>query len=487
MSEKKKNIVSEALLDMENIRKAVAEESKNTIQNLLGESIRQSIREAISDEDEPQEDDKKDPQDNLNVDDSASSDPVETQEETPEDNPTDSMPTDNDEEAEEVTDITIDDDPTDGDDFAEYSDYKKDGEDNAYDLSGEQDFDKVVSIFKKLDNQDSVIPAEDGKIQFTDDETGAEYVIDPGTSVPESTENETLNEEDLSGLDDLEDDDDYFETSSDEETPAGIPNLKEGRMQNKRKEMVFEVDLGYTDNYQSKDPIEGLSNAEPSKFGRNIDKGIPTGTKKPWAGSTNGKGKPFDTTVNECGDMPTDEPAMEEGTNVTLPNSRKKSKSHTPDTEKKNYPKNAHHDSVGGNYDAERLNENNKKTIAAYKKEIKDLREAVISLNENLNEVYMTNVKLGKITRLFMENATTKKEKAEIIERFGALKTEKDAVKLYETVSRELKSKTKTQPMLENTVKTVEGSQKINESVNNSGAIELAKIHDFMNRMDNCR
>lgn len=486
MSEKKKNIVSEALLDMENIRKAVAEESKNTIQNLLGETIRQSIREAISDEDEPQDGDEKDPQDNLNADDSESSEPAENHEENPENEPVDNEPADGEEGTEEVTDINIDDDPADGDDFAEYSDYKKDGEDNAYDLSGEQDFDKVVSIFKKLDNQDSVIPAEDGKIQFTDDETGAEYVIDPGTSAPEPTEDETLNEEDLSGLDELEDDDIDFDVTPDDESPAGIPNLKEGRMRNKRKEIVFEVDLGYTDDYQSKDTIEGLSNAEPSKSGRNADKGIPTGTKKPWAGSTNGKGKPFGTTVNECGDVHTDEPAMEEGTNVTLPNSRKKSKSHTPDTEKRNYPKNAHHDSVGGNYDAERLNENYKKTIAAYKKEIKDLTEALISLKKDLNEVYMTNVKLGKITRLFTENATTKKEKAEIIERFGALKTEKDAAKLYETVSRELKSKVRTQPMLENTVKTVEGSKKINESVSNTGALELAKIHDFMNRMDNC-
>ena len=172
---------------------------------------------------------------------------------------------------------------------------------------------------------------------------------------------------------------------------------------------------------------------------------------------------------------------------MTLPNSRKKSKSHTPDTEKKNYPKNAHHDSVGGNYDAERVNEGYKKTIAAYKKEIKDLREAVVCLKQSLNEVYMTNIKLGKITSLFIENATTRKEKAEIIERFSSPKTEKDAVKLYETISKELKSKTKTQPMIENTVKTVKGSQQINESVDNTGAMGLAKIHDFMNRMDNCR
>ena len=111
-----------------------------------------------------------------------------------------------------MTDINIDDDPADGDDFAEISDYKVNDEDNAYDLSGEQDFDKVVSIFKKLDNQDSVIPAEDGRIQFTDNETGAEYVIDPGTSAPESTEGESLNEEDLSGLDNLEDEELLFQT-----------------------------------------------------------------------------------------------------------------------------------------------------------------------------------------------------------------------------------------------------------------------------------
>ena len=487
MNEKKKNIDSEALLDMENIRKAVAEESKNTIQNLLGESIKQSIREAISDDDEPQDDEEKDPQDNLNVDDSESTESTETQADTPETADADDETSDDDEGAEEVTDINIDDDPADGDDFAEISDYKVNDEDNAYDLSGEQDFDKVVSIFKKLDNQDSVIPAEDGRIQFTDNETGAEYVIDPGTSAPESTEGESLNEEDLSGLDNLEDEDMDFDVTSDDESPAGIPELNEGRMQKFNKEGIFEVDLGYTDNYQSKDPIEGLSNAEPSKSGRNIDKGVPTGTKKPWAGSTKGKGKPFDTTVNECGDMPVDDSTMEEGTNVTLPNSRKKSKSHTPDTEKKNYPKNAHHDSVGGNYDAERVNEGYKKTIAAYKKEIKDLREAVVCLKQSLNEVYMTNIKLGKITSLFIENATTRKEKAEIIERFSSPKTEKDAVKLYETISKELKSKTKTQPMIENTVKTVKGSQQINESVDNTGAMGLAKIHDFMNRMDNCR
>ena len=161
MSVKDKNIVSEALLDIEKIKKAVAEESKATIQNLLGEAIKQSIRESISDDDEET---KEDPVDNQEISDSKPSEEdatsmldanTESAEGDSEENATD-----DDSGTEEVTDINIedDDDSSDGDDFAEFADYQTD--DNSYDLSGEQDFDKVVSIFKKMDNLDDVIPIE---------------------------------------------------------------------------------------------------------------------------------------------------------------------------------------------------------------------------------------------------------------------------------------------------------------------------------------
>lgn len=478
MSVKDKNIVSEALLDMEKIRKAMGEETKSTIKTLMSEAIKDSIREAISDDDEDKK--NEDPEVDVNggetepdVTDSPKDD------ETAETEPEDGDEPEQDDDTEEVTDtITLDDDEPseDDDDFADFSDFKTD--DNTYDLSGEQDFDKVVSIFKKMDSSDAVIPVDGDTVKFNDNETGAEYVIDLGGNNPsDDNEGEQLNEdEDLSALDDLEFDDESDNMVNN--SPAGIPDLKEGKsMKNDKKtESIYEVDLGYTDNYQSKDPIEGLSNTEPSKTGRNIDKGVPTGTAKPWAGNAKSKSEPFDKAVNECDDAEIEEP-VEEGTNVTLPNSRRLSKSHTPDTEKKNYPKNAHNDSVAGKYDAVRMNE-------AYRKEIKDLKEAVASLRKCLNETYITNVNLGKITKLFVENATSKKEKTDIIARFDAeSKTEDDAKRLYESISKELKAKTKnTQPMLENTVKTVEGSKKINESVNN-GAEGLAKIHDLMKRV----
>jgi iron complex outermembrane receptor protein len=71
---------------------------------------------------------------------------------------------------------------------------------------------------------------------------------------------------------------------------------------------VFEVMLneydshvGYTDNYQSDDVLTTDGVKEPGN-GRDIDKGIPHDTKKPWA-NPDKKAKPFDKgTKNECGD-----------------------------------------------------------------------------------------------------------------------------------------------------------------------------------------
>lgn len=482
-SVKDKNIVSEAMLDMENIRKAIKEESKQTIANLLNETVKNSIREAIEDDDEEEKATEKE---------------EEKQDETPVAEP---KKDGDEEESEEVVDIDDekeDEKPEEDDDFAEYSEYKVD--DNTYDLSGEKDNDKVVSVYKKLSDDDVVVTVDDCKVNLKDNETGAEYVLDLGDECPNKSEEE-INEELLTGedeidldkeLSEIEDDDEsdedgfeleYDEESDDEEDePAGLPKLKEDeKSMQEGNERIFEVDLGYTDDYQDKDVIEGLSVEEPSKSGRSCDKGLPNDAKKPWAGSTKGKGMPFTQNVNECGTVPPVEDGLEEGTNVTLPNSRKKVKSHTPDTEKKNYPKNAHHDSVAGEYYAERMNEAIKLN-KAYKKEIAELKEAVSQLKNCLNETYLTNVNLGQITRLFVENTTTRAEKQDIISRFDNVKSTKDAKKLYECVSKELKAKSPKNPVMENTVKATKAAednsakkQVMNES--------LSKIHDFMNRI----
>ena len=59
--------------------------------------------------------------------------------------------------------------------------------------------------------------------------------------------------------------------------------------------------LGYTDNYQDKDPIEGLSMTDNSKNTNDWHKGVPTGTEKPWPGKKTEK--VFEITLNDDADI----------------------------------------------------------------------------------------------------------------------------------------------------------------------------------------
>ena len=136
-----------------------------------------------------------------------------------------------------------------------------------YDFTGENDSTVVAKVFKLLNDDDQVVVKQDGdKLNIVDNEAGTEYVIELNPDSEDEFESE---------------DDDMFEeeTLMDDET------------------LVTEEDLGYTDNYQSKDPIQGLSMTEPSKSGKSWSKGVPTGTTKPWAGK--GKSDPFNKSVGK--------------------------------------------------------------------------------------------------------------------------------------------------------------------------------------------
>ena len=248
------------------------------------------------------------------------------------------------------------------------------------------------------------------------------------------------------------------------------------------KEVLFEVDLGYTDNYQDKDPIAGLSNNEPSKSGKSWHKGVPTGTQKPWAGETKSKGQPFEKTVNEedeMGDAPMETP-MEEGAMSTSSQSMaKETKTRTSGPRRDNARQNSKNVSTAQHGYEEVVNENKK-----LKKQVKELKEAVLAIRKNLSEAYVTNANLGKITKLFLENTTSQAEKVDIVNRFSnEAKTIEQSKALYESIKRELN---KTNPTLNiNESVTAKGSKVLNEDkVYRSD--DLIKTIDFMNRVMNC-
>lgn len=495
MAKDNKNIASEALLEMNSLKEAIKEESKNTLKAMLGDVVKDVLRESIEDSEEDDND--------YEVVDGSTEDNENNQDTEDKQSEEDGL--------EQEDDVDTQEAPEDGegentDDLSSYSQYQV-GDENSYDLTGEEDINQVLKVFKLMKDSDDVVVTQDGEsIQLKDNQTGAEYVIDLGTNEGESEEmSESVVKEglgdDIAGFSEDENDTDD-EGLDDEDLDDNIDDKNEPRFESKKskkvmkenKNLVFEVDLGYTDNYQSKDPVQCLNNSEPSKSGKSWEKGVPTGTEKPWAGKSEDKGKPFEKTVNEeegnvdeCG-AACAEPVVDEGTNVGgAVQQRTSSKSHIPDNRKEHGPKVKRHVSAGGEYNE--VIESYKREIAklkkineAYKKENKELKECAKELGNNIRESYVVNTNLAKITRLFTENAVSQQERVDIVNRFATeAKTVEQSNALYESINNELKKNGSKNLTVESAAPaTAAENKQLNEVKKTKGFLETI---DLMKRM----
>lgn len=518
MSVNKKSISSQALLEMNEIKNAIKEESKNTIKAMLSEAVKNALRESIDDDDDDMEiidddkeccpecgkcgdeckcdkkdakgkdDDKSEKKDSGELDEVGEDEQVPADDQAAQDPAMNAQAQDPAMAQQGAEQVPAEGEGAEGqDDFmAQY----QAGDEDTLDLTGEQDIQNVLKVYRALSDDDQVVVKKDGdKINLQDNGTGAEYIIDLGTDEAGAEEEPAMEDGEAEQL---------------AEEFDGVDN-EENLDEMKNEETLFEIDLGYTDNYQDKDPIDGLSNSEPSKSGRSWHKGIPTGTEKPWAGKgTEKKGDPFDKAVNENlteldddyfaaglndtgvaeveteDGMPFDKKVGNVDENFTTSKYQKRHEVKTKATnsgEKKN-PEKSRNTSIENEYNAE-INETIKKLKAKNHK----LNEAVKELHKGLKEAYMTNVNLGKITKLFLENTTTQSEKLNIVERFSnEAKTPKQAQALYESISKQLANN-----------KTAIDENKVTEKtvVNESKAPvyksqDLLDTIDLMNRVLNC-
>jgi hypothetical protein len=601
-----KGVAAQALLEMDSIVSAIKEESKKTLGGMLNEAVKNALRESVEDDDEKdyeviddEKDGAEDKKEKGSKKKTSSSDVSEDEngeleggmpqggQQMPQNKPQagagmqqaggmdDGMedpalgggqeaPMGGDEGGLDAAGAGAEGEGDEG--WDEFSDYKVG--DDTYDLTGENDYENVVKIYKLLSDEDEVVVKKDGdKIQLKDNQAGTEYVIDLGGEGEEpkaaSTEEPMSGEEEPSGLNeeegfdiagfpgDVEDDNENFDGLSDgvgefddEEFHDDIDDLGDDEFddeddfgdddidfeddglgddsfasdelgmnndlyENKRmkkpmkesKQVLFEVDLGYTDNYQDKDPIKGLSNNEPSKSGKSWHKGVPTGTQKPWAGPSKPKGDPFgEKTIEEgedccpkcgkCGAECTCGKEVEEQKNVggfvqqnsvtasNIPNSNgRKARSQRSASQGVE---------VTGSADPRyKSAANESKELKAIKAENRELKKAVLELRKNLNEAYITNVNLGKITKLFLENTTSKAEKVDIVNRFAnEAKTVEQSKALFESISRELKKGNSNPMNLNESSQTAKGTKELNENTYKSA--EVLKTIDFMNRVLNC-
>lgn len=457
MKNNKKNSAKDMLVSMDTLTATLKEETKSTIKSILSEAVKDYMKnEVIKEAEEDEEDVEFD--ETYNETDTEDADVEETEVEDAE--------VDVDDETETDVEDTEDFDATqdgeedvesedEGDEWSEYEDYKV-GEDE-YDFTGENDSTVVAKVFKLLNDDDQVVVKQDGdKLNIVDNEAGTEYVIELNPDSEDEFESE---------------DDDMFEeeTLMDDET------------------LVTEEDLGYTDNYQSKDPIQGLSMTEPSKSGKSWSKGVPTGTTKPWAGK--GKSDPFNKSVGKSEtlyeiDLNGMTELDENSTTVSTAGMRQTVGSPTSGPRMKYAPQVSKQLKAAGHktVQSESLNKI-LKTAKEIQNENKELKSVLGKFKVALQEAVLVNVNLGNITKLMIENSTTQDEKKNIVERFSnEVKTVEQSKALYESIKRDFAKQNKT-VVLEKQM-NVNSSSVINETkVYQSD--EVKGVLGFMKRLEN--
>lgn len=493
---KKNNTAEKAILDAKKISNALKESTEKTLQSIVAEAIKSTI--ADDDETEKEED-------TIETGDSLNGNDVETAETEVE---TDVTPENGDEEETEepeVSDIEGDEE-SENDEWSELDDFKVG--DNEFDFTGVEG-DMAVNVYNKLGDDDEIVvkKEDDGTFEFKDEKTGAEYVIELDPNGESQEDDMTSAEDDFNDVDGG--DEEEFEVDLATEPEEGEPEGDaegdaEGEIEielgdegdeteEDEDETLNEEDLGYTDNYQDKDPIEGLKNHETAPNGaKDWNKGIPTDTKKPWAGK--GEGKPYEEKVNE---------------NVTTSKSqkRKEVKTMAPDAGEKDKPEVTKVTSVAG----EEVNENIKKIVAKAKAilaENKQYKQAIDDIKKSLYEAAVLNVNYGKLVSLLVNETVSKDEKKSIVERFSNVKTINEGKQLYDTIKHELNETKKSAPIIEhamsgNSSKTINETpiyQTENPSINlmermdnlykkktviNESATKTNEAMELMNRMDN--
>ena len=546
-----KGVAAQALLEMDSIVSAIKEESKKTLGGMLNEAVKNALRESVEDDEEEKDyeviDDENDAEDKDEKDSGKSSSSDVSEDENDEieggqpqmDQPAaqgadmaqGDMAQDPQMGAQEAPEAGMEgEEPAaaegeGGDGWDEFSDYQVG--DNTYDLTGENDYDNVVKIYKLLKDDDQVVVKKEGNtIQLQDGQAGTEYVIDlggdeaaePAAEEPmggEDVQADGLNEGfDIAGLPDDEDEDlddmdrnmipngsqpwddesdfenDFDDFEDDNYEDDGLTDIDldsdslEGEemnnfaFENKKmrkpmkesKEVLFEVDLGYTDNYQDKDPIKGLSN---DPFGeKTIEEGEDCCEKCGKDAKNCTCGKEVDEQTNQGGFVQQNSVTTSRISNSSDRKARSQRSASTGVE-------------VTGSADPRYKGVNESKELKAIKAENRELKKAVLELRKNLNEAYITNVNLGKITKLFLENTTSKSEKVDIVNRFAnGAKTVEQSNALYESISRELKKNNSNPMNINESSKTANGTKELNENkVYKSD--EVLKTIDFMNRVLN--
>ena len=438
----KKSLAEEALLQMENLEKVVAENAKgilaSTMKEEISELVKESLEETENEESEKMEAWEQVEDDELDMD-------AETDVE---------VGMDDEESEDDVTaDIEFDSDNEEGDEDEMGGEDMLDVDIEPIDLTGVSD-EEVLKVFKMMDDSDGIIVRQDDdEIHLSDNDEDVEYII----QVSESDKGvEPMDEEDEFGDEFVMTDEDGMDGVSAEELLDKIfaEEHMEGDVSEldelddmdgmETEDIVYEISFDDDDTEISDEEgeEEGEEGEEP-ELGESKKQGYNAKEDDHFGGEDKGK-KPGMSLKGKRDVAAADEKKA---------NNRKYSNVNTMDKgSKKKEAKEAARTYGMGSEEGRGLRKGitpnrNLKFESVSKEEVQLLREkneeyrkALNIFREKLNEVAVFNSNLAYATRLFTEHSTTKQEKINILRRFDDVETLKESKNLYSLIKNELSS-----------------------------------------------
>ena len=441
-----KNLVEEALIQIQNLEEAINENAKEILHSTMKEEISELVKESMKNEAE--EEDEFEVEDEMgSEDESEEEDEFELEDESEEDESEEEdfeFETEEDEDSEEEFDMMNLSDMGNEDEFDSMA---------VTDLT-DSSMEEVLKAFKEMKSDDSFEIKKEGDFIHLKDEED-EYLIQTES---EEEEYEGWQEESEEETDEIVYEIEMGDEAENESVEEELDEMYGGDEHDyKRRDghKIGNVDGHYKD-YETMEEGEEEEEYEfnetvfesKSAIKPKVGKGASTGKakfdykkskggfseKKSHANPTKGTSKPkFEFKEGEMFDMPSKTPKL------SKEEAKEASRTYGTGWRDKALKKGAR----AGQNQARLYTESMVEELEMLKAKNEEYRKALNMFRDKLNEVAVFNSNLAYATRLFTEHSTSKQEKINVLRRFDSAETLKESKALYKTIKEELGGETK--------------------------------------------
>ena len=442
-----KNILEQALLQINTLEEAVKQNAKGILASTMKEELKDLLKESLEDEEEETSDDEVaapgEEENDMSDDESAETadDDAEDNEDLDNNEPTTGIDGFDSEEGDDEED-SMGGDTSFGDFGAEDSEEDSDDED-VMDMTGASDA-EVIKVFRAMRPEDGIVVKKDGnKVEFHDGDN--DYII--------KLDESEMEEENMYEIDLEEDEDAPYETEVHEGGNAPYEKkvaVKKGMHEDEDAPYEKEIHEDGDAPYETE-----VHEDENAPYGKKL------GGKKVQA--------------NELMLDPNEKPKAEK------PKGNKEQADEAARTYGADVRKPANQ---GMKYKAGRHEMNEE--VEKLKKQNGEYRKALVLFKDKLNEVAVFNANLAYATRLFTENSTTKQEKLNILKRFDSVSSLQESKNLFNAINTELGSKTTvTESVVEkiSNAPTTSASQEVLAESKAYEAPQFARMRDLMKKV----